>query len=191
MIEKNTLVEVTNRDNGRVGYTIPDMNNLYRVFMPGEKKQVTFEELQKLSWVPGGKAILENYLVIKDKDIVEELLSDVEPEYFYSKEDVEKLLKTGTIEQFLDTLDFAPEGVIELIKSMSVELELNDVAKREAIFKATGFDVSKAIEINRETKAEEENKDSHSTRRAAPINAAGAGKERRTAAPQSYKVVKK
>ena len=127
---------------------------------------------------------------LKDKDIVEELLSDVEPEYFYSKEDIEKLLKTGTIEQFLDTLDFAPEGVIELIKSMSVELELNDVAKREAIFKATGFDVSKAIEINRETKSEED-KDSHSTRRAAPINAAGAGKERRTAAPQSYKVVKK
>lgn len=73
---------------------------------------------------------------------------------------------------------------------MSVELELNDVAKREAIFKATGFDVSKAIEINRETKSEED-KDSHSTRRTAPINAAGAGKERRTAAPQSYKVVKK
>ena len=44
MIEKNTLVEVTNRDNGRVGYTIPDMNNLYRVFMPGEKKLKKYKD---------------------------------------------------------------------------------------------------------------------------------------------------
>ena len=27
MIDKNKLIEVKNRDNGRVGYTIPDLGN--------------------------------------------------------------------------------------------------------------------------------------------------------------------
>jgi hypothetical protein len=56
-------------------------------------------------------------------------------------------MKVGTLEQFLDCLDFAPESVLENIKDMAVSLPLNDVSKRNAIQEKLGFDVSKAIEI--------------------------------------------
>jgi len=39
-------------------------------------------------------------------------------------------MTTGSLDEFLDCLDFAPEGVKDLIKTLSVELPLNDVSKR-------------------------------------------------------------
>jgi hypothetical protein len=63
-MEKTTLIRVLNRDNGSVVYSIPEMNGLRRVFQPGEAKEVTFEELEKLSYIPGGMALLEDRLVI-------------------------------------------------------------------------------------------------------------------------------
>ena len=58
---------------------------------------------------------------------------------------VRNLLVNGSLDAFLDALDFAPEGVKDLIKKYAVDLPLNDYAKREALKKATGFDVTKAL----------------------------------------------
>ena len=52
---------------------------------------------------------------------------------------------TGSLDAFLDCLDFAPEGVLQIIKDAAVELPLNDVQKREAIKTKLGFDVSAAV----------------------------------------------
>jgi hypothetical protein len=40
------------------------------------------------------------------------------------------LLKNGSKEAFLDCLDFAPEGVLDLIKKFAVELPLDNYDKR-------------------------------------------------------------
>ena len=48
MLAKDTIIKVTNRDNGTVGYRIPEMN-IRRLFQRGEVKEVTMEELRKLS----------------------------------------------------------------------------------------------------------------------------------------------
>lgn len=193
MLENNTMIRVTNRDNGSVGYTIPDMGNLHRNFQSGETKEVTMEELKKLAWLPGGQYILENLLVIENIEAQQELLPSVEPEYNYTRVDIENLLSNGSLEQLQDCLDFAPDGVVNMVKDIAVTTELNDMRKREAILEATRFNVSKAIEINRET----EKDDVAATptgRRAAPIkvtaqeNVAPAG--RRTAAPK-YNIVGK
>jgi len=56
-------------------------------------------------------------------------------------------MEHGSLDEFLDCLDFAPEGVKDLIKNLAVELPLNDVAKREAIFNKLGFNVDNAIRI--------------------------------------------
>ena len=170
MLEKNTILKVRNRDNGGVGYTIPDLGNLHRTFQAGEEKEISMEELRKLSYLPGGKAILKNYLVIEDNpEAVEELLSTVEPEYYYTDEDIKKLLTEGTLDQFQDCLDFAPEGTVNLLKKYAVELELNDVAKRKALLEATGFNVTTAIEANRKDDLDEE-ETPVKTRRTAAIN---------------------
>lgn len=151
-MNKDTIIKVLNRDNGAVLYSIPEMNGLTRIFQAGETKQITFEELQKLSYIPGGMPLLQDCLVIlNNQEAINELLGHVEPEYSYTKEDIIKLMKTGTIDQFLDCLDFAPGGVKDLIKTLSVELPLNDVQKRQAIYEKLGFNVDNAIRIKKET----------------------------------------
>ncbi len=184
MLDDKTIVSVTNRDNCTVMYIIPDLGNLRRTYQPGETKEVTVEELKKLSYIRGGDVLLRDSLMISDKELAEELLNkEVEPEYYYTKDEVKKLLLEGSLEQLEDCLDFAPQGVVEWIKELAVELEINDIAKRHAITKSTGLNVTKAIEANQHSKArqEENEKIKAATRRAAPI----------TEAPKSnYKIVK-
>ena len=146
-IDKNTEISVLNKYNGTVGYDVPDLG-VHRNFFPGERKNITFDELEKLSFTPGGNVILKEYLEIENKDVIDVLFNkQPQPEYFYTKEDIKKLMISGSIDQFLDCLDFAPEAVKEMIKDMAVELPLNDIAKRDAIQEKLGFNVTKAIEI--------------------------------------------
>lgn len=186
MLDKDILVKVTNRDNGSVGYVIPDLNNLHRNFQSGETKEVTMNELRKLSYIPGGEEILRNYLIIHNEDAVKELLNQVEPEYYYTEADVKNLLLNGSLDALRDCLDFAPTGTIDLVKKCAVELKLNDIAKREAILKSTGFNVSSAIEINEETK-DDQNQEGPKERRVTSTNTT-VSQGRRTQ-PNNYKVV--
>ena len=158
-MEDSKKVKIINRaGNGVVSYTIPDMGNLQRVFQDGEEKVITFEEVRKLSYVPGGMVLLNDYLVIEDRQVLEELNMNPEQEYFYTKEDIERLMKEGSLEEFLDCLDFAPEGVLEAIKTLSVELPLNDVAKRKAILEKMNFNVDNAVR-NKQLIEQEDNFD--------------------------------
>ena len=163
MISNDTLLKVKNRDNGSVGYTIPDLNNLHRRFSPGETKDITMGELRKLSWLTGGKYLLKNCLLIENQEALKELIGTYEPEYFYTEQDIENLLKNGSLDELLDCLDFAPVGVIDLLKTIAVKIELNDVKKRQVIYEKTGFNITSAIEINKETK--DEKKDEQKKRR--------------------------
>ena len=189
MLDKNTLVKVTNRDNGSVGYAIPDLGNLQRRFEAGETKEVTMEELRKLSYTIGGMVILKEYLLIHNNEAVAELLGEVEPEYYFEENDVKELLEKGSLDALKDCLDFAPEGTIELVKKVAVDTELNDIKKREAIQASTGFNVTSAIEINRETS--EEKPEEVKVRRTATTTAEPTTSGRRTAAPTAskYKII--
>ena len=168
MVEKNREIKLTNRDNGTVGYSIPDLN-LHRTFSGGETKTITFEELEKLAWVKGGLNLLRNYLIIQDKEAVEEILGEVEPEYYYDKNTVRTLLKDGSLEQLQDTLEFAPKGVIDLVKEEAVEMPLNDVAKRKEILKQTRFDVDGAIKAKEAYNDNAEAEEDKPKRRANPV----------------------
>lgn len=154
-ISNDTKIKVTNRYSGTVGYDVPDLNNLHRNFYPRQTKEVTFEELFKLASTPGGERLLKDYLVVKDYDAVKQLFGSVEPEYYYTEDDIKKLMVTGSLEAFEDCVDFAPDGVIDIIKNLAVSMPLNDVSKRDYLKKKTGFDVESAIKI-KNTKSEEE-----------------------------------
>ena len=191
MIEKDTLIKVKNRDSGTVGYTIPELGNLHRSFSKGETKEITMDELRKLSYISGGKLLLQDYLIVQNQDALRELLSDdVEPEYYYGEEEIKKLLLTGSNDQLLDCLEFAPEGVIGLVKDLAVSLKINDISKRNIILEKTGFNVTNAITINEET-IEGEGEEAKSSRRSAPVTVEKSDEapKRRVAAPQQYNVV--
>jgi hypothetical protein len=153
-MDKNTIIRICNRDNAAVFYDIPEMNGLHRVFQPNEIKEVTLEELIKLSYEPGGMSLLKNNFILNNKEAINMILGQVEPEYSYTPADVKNLLLNGSLDELLDCLDFAPEGVIELVKTLAVELPLNDVAKREAILEKTNFNVTNAIQIKKDTEAD-------------------------------------
>lgn len=194
MENDNKMVRVTNRSRGTVGYTIPDMGNLQRFFAHGETKVVPMEEIRKLDWTPGGAVLLRDYLKIEDAEAVEEILHDVEPEYNYTEKEIKEILLNGSMDQLMDTLDFAPEGVIDLIKDLAIKLEIPDVRKRNAISERTKCDISKAIEINQLSKNQDEEPNTGvKQRRVQPISTQSTVKERRTAVLNNdkYKIVNK
>ena len=188
MIENNVTVKVTNRDNGSVGYSVPDLG-VHRTFQPKETKEISAEELRKLSYLPGGDIIIKEYLIIHNEELLNELLGSVEPEYYYSEAEVKTLLLSGSLEQLQDCLDFAPNGVIDLIKDLAVTLKIDNMSKRKAIQEKTGFNVTRAIEINEETEEEETTKENTSGRRAAPLPTNKEGTPARRSAPPKYNVV--
>jgi hypothetical protein len=151
IMNKNTKIKVKNRSTGSVGYTIPDMGNYARTFAAGETKDLPFEEIQKLAYVPGGEYLLQHYLVIDNIEARDEILGAVELEYNWSEADVKRVLLNGSLDELLDCLDFAPMGVIDLVKKLAVQLELNDIKKRKAIQEKTGLNVDSAVAINAET----------------------------------------
>lgn len=157
MIDRNLEVKVTNRKGCSVGYTIDEMGGLRRQFQPGETKILTYEELEKLSWIPGGKVLLDEYLIIQNPEVLQALMGeDVQPEYYYNEAEVKELLLNGTIAQFMDCLDFAPEGVLDLVKKLAVELPCNNMEKLRLIEEKLGFNVINAIDLMKEDKAETE-----------------------------------
>lgn len=141
----NTVFNVKNRSTGVVGYNIPE-EKIRREFAPGETRKISWYELEKLSFQPGGVRLMEEYLLIYNDKAVEELHLHAEPEYFMTEADVVKLIKEGSLDEWLDALDFAPAGVMDLIKQLSVSIPLSDYGKRKSLKEKTGFDVDAAIQ---------------------------------------------
>lgn len=168
-MDSNTTYLVTNRSASEVVYSIPE-DNIRREFQPNETKKIRHSELEKLTYQPGGDVLIADYLQIKNEEAIADLGVHTEPEYNMGPQDVIDLIKNGSLDAWLDCLDFAPAGVIELVKTYSVSVPLNDHEKRRALKEKTGFDVDAAIRH-----VEEERQDDAGT---AP---ASNGKTRRTA----------
>ena len=177
-------VTVKNRSNSTVVYKIPDMN-LRREFLPGEPKQIDSKELEGLMYIPGGRKIIEDYLLVLEEEVLDEIGIQPEPEYWMNEDQVIDLLKNGSLDAFLDCLDFAPPGVLDMVKHFAVTLPLNDVKKREAIKEKLKFNVDLAIS-NNEEEIEEAKNQPKTERRVKPA----ADSPRRTS-PTNYKVVSK
>ena len=150
----SVMYSVKNRSAGIAVYKIPEMG-VRRSFQPGEVKQISAEELEKLTYRPGGIAMLANFLQIQSAEGLQKVGLNPQPEYHMSEKDIAQLMISGSLDEFLDCLDFAPPGVIDLIKKMSVSLPLGDIAKRRALKEKTGFDCDAALKHVMEEKEED------------------------------------
>lgn len=63
-------------------------------------------------------------------------------------------LNTCKQEEFEDALNFAPEGVKELIKQYSVSVPLTDTEKRKLVLEKLDFDVDAAVKNSEADKEE-------------------------------------
>lgn len=187
-----TMYLIKNRSAGNCVYRIPE-DGIRRSFAPGEVKKISATELEKLTYQAGGLAILSNFLQIMDEPARQQIGLRTEPEYDMSEQDVVVMLKEGSMDQFLDCLDFAPPGVIDLIKRFSVDLPLTDYNKRKALKDKLGFDIDTAIANNQADKEEEPaeapKRRTNTTKKGE--NIAAATPERRAAVPQYNRVDKK
>ena len=174
------MCNVKNRSSSMVVYRIPE-DGIRRQFAPGESKKLPFTELEKLTYQPGGRALMINFLQITDEKVTEDLNIHTENEYYMSEEHIVELITEGSLDAFLDCLDYAPIGVIDLLKQYAVSIPMNDMEKRAALKEKTGFDVTIALA---NIEAEKKEAASVETTDAAPV-ASG----RRTTT--NYKVVKK
>ena len=175
---------VKNRSDNPIGYDIPDLH-LHRDFAPYEEKEIDAVEMEKLSYQDGGQILIDNYFQIKDAEIAEKLSPSFaqEPEYNYTKEDITRIILNGSLDEFLDCLDFAPPGVAETIKNLCITLPATDTRKMDAVKDKFGIDIAAAIRHHQESLEEDAAEaPSTKTRRAAVPTA-----ERR--AESAYKVV--
>ena len=146
------LVIVENRTAGKIVYQIPD-RHIRRELAPRQTIRVTKDEIEALSYTSGGLDLIRNHLLVKDEQILDDLNIYREPEYYMNADNVAKLITQGSLNEFKDALDFAPEGVVDMIKDLSVQIPLNDFSKRQALKEMTGFDVDAAIAHDRENRA--------------------------------------
>lgn len=183
MIDNNTICLVTNRSASKVIYKIAE-GNIRREFAIGETKKIPYGELVQLSFQSGGREIMNEFLQIELAQARQDLGIHEEPEYNYSQQDIKNLMINGSLDEFLDCLDFAPTGVIDIIRRLAVELPLEDYNKRKALKDKLGFEVDVAIrhiEAEKEDEAPVEQKQ----RRVAPAATAP------TRRAPAYKVVSK
>ena len=170
-----TYYRVKNRGASTVVYKIAD-KGIRREFKPGQVLSISSEELEELTYQPGGTLILSQFLQILDLDAIEKVNIKVEPEYHMSEREVVELITKGSLDAFLDALDFAPIGVIDLIKKLSISVPLVDIQKRKALKEKTGFDVEAALKLNEEDKEDTQTtilKQSNGERRVKPEVPAG------------------
>lgn len=182
----STMYRVKNRGASTVVYKIAD-KGIRREFKPGQIMSISSEELEELTFQPGGILILSQFLQILDLDGINATGIRTEPEYHMSEQDVANLLTRGSLDAFLDALDFAPIGVIDLIKKLSISLPLVDIQKRKALKEKTGFDVEAALKHQEEDRESDQKtilKQNNGERRVKPETAVSG---RRTT--PNYKVV--
>lgn len=178
---------IKNRSASMVVYKIPE-EGIRREFAPGEVKNIPYDELVKLMYQPGGKEMMSDFLQLDDDALIDNFNINAQPEYYMSEAQVAELIKSGSYDAFLDCLDYAPIGVIDIVKRLAVSLPMNDLQKAKALKEKTGFDLEAAL-ANMRAEQEDEGDILTSADEGKPRAAATANTGRRT--NSNYKVVSK
>lgn len=138
-------VKVTNRSAGIVVYKIPE-KSIRREFQPKETKLLSEEEIRDAVAQEGVRALFYHYLFVEDEDILHDIVDvQEEAEYWLDEKQIPTWMQTCSIDQFADALDFAPQGIKDLIKKYAIELPLNDVTKRDLIKEKLGCDITQIL----------------------------------------------
>lgn len=154
-MNKEKMYKIKNRSASMVIYRIPE-DGIRREFRPGEIKEISYGELVKLTYQEGGRELMSDFLQLVDDELIQNFNIQAEPEYYMSEQQVIELIKTGSMAAFLDCLDYAPTGIIDLIKRFAVSIPMTNTQKIAALKEKTGFDAAKAIALAAAEKAAEE-----------------------------------
>ena len=184
-IADSTQVKVRNMVDYNVGYKIEE-DNIRRQFSPHEVKTVTAGELRKLDYTRGGHVLLTSYLAVQNKSLAQEFGVDEDSyanEYNWDAAKVDQVLLSEPVEVLQDAMDFAPEGILQLIKDRAIALRLDSMDKRKVISDAMKIDLNGMIELAVKAESTETKSAPKKTRRASSSNSSTA-KTRRAVAQE-------
>lgn len=153
-VQDNALIEVQNLTNHQVVYISYDGKR--QAFEGQQIKKIRAEELRQLGYSKGGLRLIREFLSIKNQELAREFnISDdsFEHEYQWTRADVDNVLLHGSMDALRDALDFAPDGIIDLIVDRAVYLRIADVNKRKVIAESTGRDINNMITVLENTEA--------------------------------------
>ena len=186
-VADDDLVQITNMMDFPAGYVV-DLTGVRRVLPPHASFRVKAGELRELSYQLGGIDILQNYIRVCNRSLALEFGIDVndQVEYNWTEADVDRCLLNDDIDVLLDALDFAPDGIKQLIVDRAIKLEIPDVNKRQAIKDAMGTDITSAIENRHAYDDQEETEEKKPARRRRTSSAA----EAESPAPNRRRVTK-
>jgi hypothetical protein len=152
-LQDNTMVEVTNNSTGSVSY-YSEFSRMNRKWdKPNTTKKIALEELRELVSASGGYELLENFLLIKDMDVREELGLPINKEYMLDDKEIKALIKKP-VNVLLDTLENTSDSIKEKIAQTAIDTKLSDLDKLEVIQENTGVDVLTAIKEKKELEKE-------------------------------------
>ena len=123
---------------------------------PGVELLLTEEEILDVFNQSGGPSLFTHKLMIQDEDIVVELGINHEPEYFFSLQNIEALIKEGTLEQLEESLEYNGSGFRDTVKDIALATGLSDLTKIQAISRATGANLTAIIANSVDLEVEEE-----------------------------------
>jgi hypothetical protein len=153
-LKDNMMVEVINNSTGSVSY-FSELSRIHRKWdKPDSKKKVSLEELRELVSASGGYELLENFLLIKDMDVREELGLPVNKEYMLDDKEIKALLKKS-VDTIETTLENTSESIKEKIAQAAIDTKLSDLDKLEVIKEHSGVDVLFAIQEKKEEEKQE------------------------------------
>ena len=143
-IPDDTKVEVQNMTSGTLSYRLP--SGPYRLFSNNMRMTVTAGELRELATTQGGRVLLQSHLSVHNPELAREFGVDEDTvEYTWTEEDIRRVLTEGDMDELLDALDFAPEGIVEELARKAVEWKIPDNNKIKAISEATNLDIASQI----------------------------------------------
>lgn len=182
-LTRDSKIKVTNRSNGTVILKVQDRH--FRAELnPKETRVLNYGDILDVAAQPGGRNLIYNFLLIQDAEALRQGLNvKEEPEYWLTEEKIPSWMNTCSLDEFKDALQFAPQGVLDLIKKYAVSQPLNDMAKRIAIKDALQFDVTLAIANNEKSGEDEPANASSARRRSASVSYEVPGEEAASTEP--------
>jgi hypothetical protein len=153
-LQDNLMVEVTNNSTGSVSYYSEFSRTLRKWDKPNSTKKISLEELRELVGSSGGYELLENFLLIKNMDVREDLGLPVNKEYMLDEKEIKAVLKKS-VDVLENTLENTSDSIKEKIAQSAIDTKLSDLDKLEVIKEYSGVDVLTVIQEKKEEEKQE------------------------------------
>lgn len=146
MIDGNRRVQVYCNVDHRVHMTSPVSKRLYVIekgLSQNNYVRIPFSDLEAILMTNGGRSLYKRYLLIKDKDVIEDL--NLEDKTIIDVNNLESALRMKNkqeLERFLSEID--EDSKLELAK-LAVRMKIKDLEKIVLIKEKTGYDILTSI----------------------------------------------